>query len=148
MSKVITGLLINTVRCYLIPVSRRMKGMTNPLPIEDSVANRIDQEGCFVTLKAESRDLQLCSKEEVCVNAQPRLVKRNLVLQVVQANPPAPLLLNSQVMLGNHNNSSLAIIGLGRIRQEQLCQLRRIKCVHCRGVKPRDNPTTLSITRH
>jgi len=27
--------------------------------MENSEANLIDQEGCFVTLKAESRDLQL-----------------------------------------------------------------------------------------
>ena len=86
-----------------------------------SAANLIDQEGCFVTLKAESRDVNV--NEEVCVYAQPRLVKQNLVNQVVQANPLAPSLLNSQAMQGNHNNSSLAIIGLGRIRQEQLCQL-------------------------
>jgi hypothetical protein len=31
--------------------------MTTPLPMRISVANLIDQEGCFVTLKAESRDL-------------------------------------------------------------------------------------------
>jgi hypothetical protein len=75
-------------------------------------------------LGGKSRPSAVKIIKEVCVNAQPRLVKQNLVLQVLQANPSAPLLLNSQVMQSNHNNSSLAIIGLGRIRQEQLCQLR------------------------
>jgi hypothetical protein len=42
------------------------------------------------------------------------------VYQVIQANPPAPLLMDSQVLQGNQNNSSLAIDGLGRIRQVNL----------------------------
>jgi hypothetical protein len=119
----------------------------NPLPMRISVANLIDQEGCFVTLKAESRDLQLwrLSKRR-CVNAQPRLVKQNLVNQVVQANPLAPSLLNSQVMQGNPMIVAWLLLDWEGSDKKQLCQLRKIKCVHCRGVKPQDNPTTLSIT--
>lgn len=124
-----------------------MTRMTTPLPMRISVANLIDQEGCFVTLKAESRDLQLwrLSKRR-CVNAQPRLVKQNLVNQVVQANPLAPSLWNSQVMRGNPIIIAWLLLDWEGSDKKQLCQLRRIKCVHCRGVKPQDKTTTQSIT--
>jgi hypothetical protein len=42
---VITGLLINTVRLCLIPVSRRMNRNDRPLPMLFSVADQLDQEG-------------------------------------------------------------------------------------------------------
>ena len=48
----------------------------------------------------------------------PDLKNKIWCYRVLQANPLAPSLMNSQAMQGNHNNNSLTIIGLGRIRQE------------------------------
>ena len=123
--QVITGILINTVRLCLIPVSRGMTRMTTPLPMRISVANLIDQEGCFVTLKAESRDLQLWRlSKRWCVYAQPRLVRtQNPVNQFVQTNPLAPSLLNSQVMRGNPIIIAWLLLDWEGSGKKQLCQL-------------------------
>ena len=64
----------------------------------------------------------------------------------MQANPLAPSLLDSQAMQGNPIIVAWLLLDWEGSDKKQLCQLRKIKCVHCRGVKPQDNPTTLSIT--
>ena len=78
------------------------------------------------------------------VYAQPRTVKQNLVYQVLQANPLSPLLWNSQVMQGNHNNSSLTIADWEGSDKYSFANNSQIKCVHCKGVKPRDKTITQS----
>ena len=89
-----------------------------------SVANLIDQESLLSHAQGgNSRPLRCEDYGRGVVLIQTRLVTQKLVYRVVQTNPLAPSLLYSQAMQGNHNNSSLAIIGLGRIIQELICQL-------------------------
>ena len=69
---------------------------------------------CIATLDAESRDSSdVKQRNEVVLMLSSEFDNQNLVLQVVQANPSAPSFRLS---------SNLATKGLGRIRQEQLCQ--------------------------
>jgi hypothetical protein len=73
-----------------------------PLPMRISVANLIDQEGCFVTLNGgKSRPSAVKIIKEALRLCSAQTCKQNLVNQVVQANPLAPSLLDSQAMRGN-----------------------------------------------
>ena len=66
--------------------------------------------------------------EEVLCNAQPRLVRQIPRVSSPVSQPPCAFTINSQVMQGNHTNSSLTIVDWEGSLKYSFANFSQIKC--------------------